>query len=167
MKDAMLLVVERPHQGDMVVDNMVKYMVGSPFVEKDEIIANGIRTNSVPHMIEDFYSVQGSVDMEHHRRLFHFVLTTKASRVMDEILEDGAEALLEYCAASGHQALLVPHYGSENDYSNHHWHAAVNPINSMTGQRMLDKYETFSAITEYLNQHTRSSWSWRIKKASE
>ena len=166
MKEATLLVVRKSHQGDSAVDNVVSYMVTSPFATLEEIMAFGVRTDSIAHMIEDFYSVQDLVDMDRHRRLFHFILTTRASRMVDVILEDGAEALLDYCAALGHQALLVPHYGSKGDYANNHWHAAINPVSYTTGQRMLDKYETFSEITAYLNQHTRSSWSWRIKKAS-
>lgn len=162
MKDAKLLVVEKPHQGDFTVRNMVMYMVESPFAEKEEILANGIRIDSTVHMIEDINVVQDSLNMSCHRRLFHMILTTRASRMMDTILEEGAQALQDYCAMLGHQVLLVPHYGSRNDCSNHHWHAAVNPINSMTGQRLLDKFETYNAITTYLNQHTRSSWTWQF-----
>ncbi len=162
MKDAKLLIVARPHQGDAALENVVRYMVNSPFAERQEIIANGVRTDSVVHMIEDFCTAQDPLDMERHRRVFHMILTTRTSRGADAILEDGAAALREYCALLGHQALLVPHYGSWGDCSNNHWHAAINPISYMTGQRLLDKFETYNAITTYLNQNTRSAWTWRF-----
>ena len=162
MKDAMILVVRRPHQGDSVIENVVRYMVNSPFSDWEEIMANGVRTDSIAHMIEDFYAVQDPLDMEQHRRVFHMILTTRTSRMMDTILEDGAMALRDYCALRGHQVLLVHHYGSASDCLNDHWHAAVNPISYATGQRLLDKFETFSAISAYLNQNTRSHWSWRF-----
>lgn len=162
MKEATLLVVRKPHQGDSAVDNVVKYMVTSPFATLEEIMAFGIRTDSIAHMIEDFYAVQDPLDMERHRRVFHMILTTRTSRVMDTILEDGAIALRDYCALLGHQVLLVPHDGSACDCFNHHWHAVINPISYMTGQRLLDKFETYHAITAYLNQNTRSAWSWKF-----
>lgn len=162
MKDAMLLVVARSHQGEAAIENVVRYMVNSPFAEREEIIANGVRTDSVTHMIEDFYAVQDPLNMEHHRRVFHMVLTTRTSHVTDTILEDGAVALRDYCVLLGYQVLLVPHYGSKDNYSNNHWHVAVNPISYITGRRMLDKFETYNAIAAYLNQNTRSHWTWRF-----
>lgn len=162
MKDATLLVVRKPHQGDSVIENVVKYMVGSPFADREEIIANDIRTDTITHMIEDFYAIQDPLNMERHRRVFHMILTTRASRMTDMILEEGAVALRDYCTMLGHQILLVPHYGSKDDYSNHHWHAAINPITYTVGQRLLDKFETYNTITTYLNQNTRSSWTWRF-----
>lgn len=162
MKNAMLLVVRKPHQGDSVIENVVKYMVESPFADREEIIANGIRTDTVAHMTEDFDAIQDPLNMERHRRVFHMILTTRTSQVMDTILEDGAITLLDYCALLGHQVLLVSHYGSASDCLNHHWHAAINPISYMTGQRLLDKFETYNTITMYLNQNTRSSWTWRF-----
>ena len=166
MKDGKILVIESPHQGDRVIENVVNYMVNSPFAERDEIISNAVRTDSVLHMIEDFYAVQSQSDMDRHRRLFHLILTTRASGMMDTILEDGALALRDHFALLGHQVLLVPHYGSEGDYKNHHWHAAVNTISYRTGRRLLDKYETFNALRDHLNQHTRSSWTWQCKQRS-
>ena len=163
MKDARFFVVAKPHQGNTAVDNVIRYMVDSPFTDRDEILSNGVRTDSTIHMIEDFYAVQKQSDMDDHRRLFHLLLTTRPSQIMYTILDSGALALRDYFAVLGHQVLLVPHYGSENSCNNYHWHVAVNTISYSTGMRLLDKYETFNAIKDYLNQNTRSSWAWQYK----
>lgn len=162
MKDATVLVVAKPHQGDSAVDNVVRYMVESPFADRDEILSNGIHIDSTQTMIEDFYRPQAPLDMDQHRRVFHMVLTTGNSKAKDDILENGANALLDYFAMLGHQVLLVPHYGSRDDFANHHYHAAINPISYKNGQRMLDKFETYNNIVAYLNQNTQSHWGWKF-----
>ena len=161
MKDAKLLVVGRPHQGNSAVDNVIRYVIASPFADTSEILSNQIRIDSLQHMIEDFYAVQAPLDMNEHRRVFHFVLTARDSHHKDAILMDGAQALLEYFSEIGHQALLVPHYGSEKNYANHHWHVVVNPISYINGQRLLDKFQTFSQMQEYLTRNTRAEWTWK------
>ena len=163
MKDAMIIVFQSQHWGNSVIENVLSYVLKSPFAETDEILSNGIRSDSLQHMIEDFYAVQDMRDMEQHRRVFHLAITTRNSKMMDTVMEDGAACLRNYCEMIGHQALLVPHYGSERHCMNHHWHIVINPISYITGQRLLDKYETFNNMTCYLNQNTRTSWTWKSK----
>lgn len=162
MREATLIVIRKPHQGDDVIDNLVYYTVGSVFAEPEEILTNHIRNDyDLDHMIEDFYSAQAPYNMKEHRRMFHFILTTRASKEMCRILEESAYALQEYFATTGHQAVLVPHEGSKKNALNYHYHVIVNPISYITGMRMQDQFGTYEAIVDYLNHHTYASWCWK------
>ena len=112
-------------------------------------------------MIEDFYSAQAPYNMENHRRMFHFILTTRTSQEMCRLLEESAYAMLEYLALIGHQAVIVPHSGSKKSALNYHCHVIVNPISYITGMRMQEQFATYEAIVAYLNYRTHASWCWK------
>lgn len=159
MKDAKLFVIKKPHQGETVAENLLNYMIGSVFADEEGIMTNEVSDTSLDEMLEDIYQVQSQKNMVNHRAMFHMVLSTRPSKVSQTILDAGAQAFLEYFSMLGHQVILVPHYGSENNCLNYHYHIAVNPI-SMNGYRLLDKWETYSNIVTHLNLHTRNEWTW-------
>lgn len=162
MRDAILIVIRKPHQGDTVINNLVYYAVDSIFADTEDILTNHVRNDGNPdHMIEDFYSAQAAYNMENHRRIFHFILTTRTSNDMCRILEEAAEKIMEYFDLLGHQALLVHHCGSKKDSLNYHSHVIVNPVSYKSGIRMQDQLATYEAIVAYLNQHTHASWCWK------
>lgn len=161
MKEATLFIVRKPHQGDTCVDNVLNYITSSPFADLDGIMTNEVCDDDLEQMIQDFYSVQEAVDMVNHRAMFHMVLSTRHSKVAQAVIDSGAAAILDYFTMLGHQVVLVPHDGSQGNCWNYHYHIAVNPI-SLSGKRLLDKYETYNNIRDYLNAHTRNSWSWRL-----
>lgn len=166
MKDATLFVVRKPHQGDSVVENLLSYILGSPFADIDEMLTNLYHSESFDSMVQEIYSVQEPYNMEHHRVMFHMVLSTRPSKVSQRILDEGAYAVLDYFNMLGHQAIIVPHDGSEGNCNNYHYHLIVNPLSATSKKRLLDKYETFNNIRDYLNCHTRSQWSWTYTKPS-
>ena len=159
MRDAKLFVIRKPHQGENVVENVLNYMIGSVFADQESIMTNEVSDTSFEEMLEDIYQVQSQKNMVNHRAMFHMVLSTRPSKVSQRILDGGAKTILDYFTILGHQVVIVPHDGSENNCLNYHYHIAVNPI-SMNGCRLLDKWETYSNIVAYLNQHTHNEWSW-------
>lgn len=159
MKDAKLFVIRKPHQGEDVVENVLNYMLDSVFADQESIMTNEVSDTSFEEMLEDIYQVQSQKNMVNHRAMFHMVLSTRPSKVSQRILDGGAKTILDYFTILGHQVVIVPHDGSENNCLNYHYHIAVNPI-SMNGCRLLDKWETYCNIVAYLNQHTHNEWSW-------
>jgi hypothetical protein len=162
MRDANLIVIRHQHQGDTVIENLLNYMVGSYFADDTEILTNNVRKDTFKHMVEDIYRVQDNLDMNNHRRMFHMVLSTRPSKISQTVLENGAYTLREYFNSIGHQAVFVPHYGSAKNMYNFHYHVAVNPICYIDNTRMIDKFETYNAITDYLNQNTINCWGWKF-----
>ena len=162
MKEANLIVIRHQHQGEIVVENLLNYMIGSYFADDTGILTNNVRQDTLEHMIEDMYRVQDNLNMENHRRMFHIVLSTRPSKVSQTVVENGAYTLLEYFKMLGHQAVFVPHYGSEKNINNFHYHVAVNPICYINGNRLLDKFETYNTFTEYLNLNTINRWGWKF-----
>lgn len=79
---------------------------------------------------------------------------------MESAVDEGAYALLDYFTELGHQVLIVPHNGSKNNMYNYHWHVVVNVKSYSTGLTLLDKYSTYNAIINYLNQSPHTHWSW-------
>ncbi len=161
MRECTLIIIRKPHQGDNVIENLTSYAVNSIFADVDEIQTSYVRNDCIDHMIEDFYQGQYGYDMDKHRRMFHFILTTRTSKDMCHILEESMYVLNEYFYKLGYQAVLVPHYGSAKDNLNYHCHVIVNPISLTTHIRMLDKFDTYNTIIDYLNQHTHSHWCWK------
>jgi len=161
MKDATIFVVRKQHQGYEVVENVLNYILDSPYADLDDIMSNGTSLESFDQMVADIYNIQGQVNMDHHRAMFHLILSTRPSKASQRIIENGAYALLDYFQLMGYQAVLVPHDGSQGHFKNYHCHIAVNPI-SFTGERMQDKFETFNHMRDYLNTHTCNTWSWRF-----
>lgn len=100
-------------------------------------------------IIEEYYRLQAPYNMTDHRRMFHFIFTTRTSKSMCTILEEGAYALQDYFSSIGYQAVMVLHSGSYNDALNYHYHILLNPI-STTGYRIQDKYQTYQDIVNYL-----------------
>ena len=163
MKEATLFVVQKPYQGHEVIENVLNYMVASQFADCDSILTNQVCNYDFNKMVQDFYSVQEPYNMLNHRILFHMVLSTRPSKVAQAVIDSGAEAVLDYFTMLGHQVVLVPHDGSKNSCKNYHYHIAVNPISYLPDRRRLvDKYETFNNIRNYLNQNTCNHWSWRF-----
>ena len=159
MKDARLFIIRKPHQGEFVVENVLTYMLDSPYADIEDVMTNEVSVDSFEHMLADIYQVQSQKSMVNHRAMFHMVLSTRPSKVSQTVLDNGAKILLDYFYQLGHQVVLIPHDGSKNNSMNYHYHIAVNPI-SMSGKRLLDKWETYNNIVAHLNQHTPNSWSW-------
>ena len=80
---------------------------------------------------------------------------------MQRTLDEAAKYFLGYMTMKGHQVLLVPHYGSEDNAYNYHWHAVVNVKSYSTGQTLLDKYTTYKAICDYLSKHQGIYWNYK------
>lgn len=159
MKNATLFVIRKPHQGDDVVENLLNYMIGSVFFDEEGMMTNAVSETSYDQMIADIYQVQSQKNMTAHRAMFHMVLSTRPSKTAQIVLDTGAAALVDYFTLLGHQVIVVPHYGSERNCLNYHYHIALNPI-SLDGKRLHDKWETYNNIVSYLEQHTRNTWSW-------
>ena len=159
MKDAKLFVIRKPHQGDLVVENVLKYILDSDYADIEGLMTNEVSDTSFEEMLEDIYGVQAKANMNNHRALFHMILSTRPSKYAQTILDIGAQVIVEYFQILGHQVVLIPHYGSKNNYLNYHYHIALNPI-SLDGKRLYDKWETFGNIVDYLNQNTFNTWSW-------
>lgn len=165
MKEATLLVIRKPYQGNEVIENVLNYMIASPFAELDNIMTNQVCNYDFNQMVQDFYRIQEPYNMQHHRILFHMVLSTRPSKVAQAVIDSGAEAVLDYFTTIGHQVVLVPHDGSKNSCENYHYHIAVNPISYLPDRRRLvDKFETFNSIRDYLNMYTCNSWSWQFTR---
>lgn len=165
MRQATLLVIKKDYKGDNAIDNVIGYALDSYFADLDEVMLHNIRSDSYDHIVEDFYNAQSSLDMTNRRRLFHFILTTPVSKDMQRTLYEGAEELLEYFESLGHQVIMVPHDSSKTNCLNYHWHIIVNSVSYITGQMLYDRYETYNAIINYLNQNPHTTWSWRYKNS--
>ena len=100
-------------------------------------------------------------ELDNHRRLFHMVLSARPSKRIQRTLDEAAEYFLEYMIMKGHQVLLVPHYGSEGNLYNYHWHAVVNIKSYSTGQTLLDKYTTYKEICDYLSERQGICWEYK------
>ena len=161
MKDATIFVVRKPHQGDYVIENLLNYIAGSVFADLDGMLTNLKHTDSFWSMLNEIYEVQEPFNMEKHRMMFHMVLSTRPSKVSQRILDEGAFAVLNYFDMLGHQVILIPHDGSENNCDNYHYHVIVNPVCSHSKKRLLDVYATYNHLRDYLNTYTRNVWSWR------
>lgn len=165
MEKATLVVIQKRHEGDDVIENVLSYTLSSIFADTDELLTNELCDYDLDRMIEEFYRVQEPYPyLDKHRRLFHFILSTQANKNMQRILDEGARALCDYFMQLGHQCLLVPHYGSEGNCDHYHWHAVVNVKSYLTGETLLDKFTTYQAIVNYLNQNPYTQWSWRYSK---
>jgi len=161
MKEATLIVIKNRHNGDNVIENALNYVLSSTFADTDEIMVNGISNNDYYQMIQDFYSVQEPYTaLKTHRRVFHMILTTRVSKGMQQNLDEGAEAFLEFMKIHGYQVLLVPHYGSQTNAEHYHWHAVVNVKSYLTGKTLLDKYGEFKLICDFMNQQPYTHWKY-------
>ena len=165
MEKATLIVIQKRHNGDDVIENVLNYTLNSVFADVEEMMTNELCDYDLDKMIEQFYQVQEPYEcLKSHRRLFHFLLTTRVSKNMARTLDEGAVALYDYCVQKGHQCLLVPHYGSQQNHNHYHWHAVVNVKSYMTGETLLDKYTTYQEIVNYLNQSPYVQWGWKYRK---
>lgn len=164
MRQAKLLVINKDYKGDTAIDNVIGYALDSYFADLDEVMLHNLRFDSFENIVEDFYNAQSSLDMSNRRRLFHFIITTPASKDMYRTLDEGAEQLLDYFETIGHQVIMVPHDSSKNNCLNYHWHIIVNSISYLTCQMLYDTYETYNSIINYLNQNPYTVWSLSYKK---
>ena len=160
MKQAKLIVVKKNYVGDSAIENVLGYVIDSYFADLDEIITHHVRYDTYEHMIEDFYLTQASRDMNDHRRLFHFVLSTPVSKTMCRTLDEGTRDLLDFFEELGHQVVAVPHDASANNCLHYHWHIIANSVSYKTGKLLYDRYETYNAIIDYLNQSPHTNWNW-------
>ncbi|MEE1077247.1 MAG: relaxase/mobilization nuclease domain-containing protein [Acutalibacteraceae bacterium] len=158
---ASVIIIRNRHNGDTVIENVLNYVLSSPFAELDEVMVNGL-TLDYYKMVEEFYEVQKPYsELDSHRRLFHMVLSARHSKHMKRTLDEAAKYFLGYMTMKGHQVLLVPHYGSEDNAYNYHWHAVVNVKSYSTGQTLLDKYTTYKGICDYLSKHQGIYWNYK------
>ena len=142
--EASLIIIRNRHNGDTVIENVLNYVLSSPFAELDEVMVNGL-TLDYYKMVEEFYEVQKPYsELDSHRRLFHMVLSARPSKHIQITLDEAAKYFLGYMTMKGHQVLLVPHYGSEDNAYNYHWHAVVNVKSYSTGKTLLDIIYFFS-----------------------
>ena len=162
MRKAKVVVVRNSYKSSDAVSNVLRYMVNSPFSDTEEILSNHVRTDSIENMINDFEEGQKESDLEGHRRLFHYILTTRPSNVQQQVLYDGAENLCDYYEELGHRAVFVFHCGSEHNNTNMHCHVAVNPVSYKTGKRLYDKRETYNGMIRYLNEYSDNDWDWTV-----
>ena len=160
--EASLIIIRNKHDGDTVIENVLNYVLSSPFAELDEVMVNGISDNDYYQMVQDFYSVQEPYTaLKSHRRIFHMILSMRPCKNMQRNLDEGAEAFLEFMKIQGHQVLLVPHYGSKTNYAHYHWHAVVNVKSYSTGQTLLDKYTTYKEICDFLSECQGVYWDYK------
>ena len=159
-----LFIIQNRHNGDNVIENVLNYVISSPFAELDEAMAHGL-TMDYYQMINEFYQVQEPYrELEKHRRIFHMVLSMRPCNNMQKILNEGAENFLNYMALNGHQVLLVPHYGSKGNAYNYHWHAVVNVKSYSSGDTLYDKYATYKKICDYLIECQGIQWDYKYHK---
>lgn len=88
MKKGTLLVVRKPYQGDTVIQNTLNYAIGSLFADEEDILTSHIdNEDDSDQIIEEYYRLQAPYNMTDHRRMFHFILTTRTSKSMCTILK--------------------------------------------------------------------------------
>lgn len=63
MKEATLLVIRKPYQGNEVIENVLNYMIASPFAELDNIMTNQVCNYDFNQMVQDFYRIQEPYNM--------------------------------------------------------------------------------------------------------
>ena len=81
MKKGTLLVVRKPYQGDTVIQNTLNYAIGSLFADEEDILTSYIvNGDDSDQIIEEYYRLQAPYNMTDHRRMFHFILTTRTSK---------------------------------------------------------------------------------------
>ena len=154
MKQAKLIVVKKNYIGDNAIENVLGYAIDSYFADINEMMTHHVRHDTYNHMVEDFYLTQASRDMNDHRRLFHFVLSTPVSKSMYRTLDEGARDLLDFFEELGHQVVAVPHDSSSNNCLHYHWHIIANSVSYKTGNLLYDRYETY-------NHNNRcTEWKW-------
>lgn len=164
MRMATMFIIKHIYRDDDAIRTVLNYAIDSRFAIDNKIIYNNLRVDSFEHMVEDFKSTQQPYAyLMHHRKLFHFVLTTTNHKTKERTLDEGAYALATYFEQKGHQFLMVPHYASVSNPEHYHWHVVVNVKSYITGLTMLDKYSTYSAIIQYLNQNPYTKWSYRYR----
>ena len=161
-KEALMIIINNIHNGDTVIENVLNYVLASPFAEIDRMLVNKLSTDSFDHMVQDFYKTQEPYKaLEKHRRLLHIILTTGISKGMEQTLDEAAQYLLDYCIQKGHQVLLVPHYAGSTNAELYHWHAVINIKSYINGKTLYDKFSTYKEICDYLNQSPYTHWKYR------
>ena len=159
--EATLLVIQNRHNGDTVIENVLNYVISSPFADLNEVMAYGL-TLDYYKMIQEFYQVQEPYrELEKHRRIFHMVLSARPSKHIQRTLDEGAKYFLDYMIMKGHQVLLVPHDGSRTNCNNYHWHAVVNVKSYLTGETLYDRFATYKEICDYLIQNQNIHWDYK------
>lgn len=165
-KKATLLVMQKRYEGDCSIDNVINYACNSIHADLDNILTNEISDCDINQMICDFYRIQEPYPcLEKHRRLFHIILTARYSKGIERNLNEGAYALYDYLVTSGHQCLMVPHVGSDHNDCHYHYHVIINVKSYTDGTTMLDKYTTYQAMIDYMNNHPISGLytQWNYK----
>jgi hypothetical protein len=168
MRQATLLVIRKPYQGEKVIDNLVKYSLCSYYACPDETMYSNLTESVVSELlVEEFNGLQKDYAMTDVRRAFHLILTTPNSKKMNDILDEGAYFLQNYFERQGYQALFIFHQGSDGHYFNHHYHVIVNPI-TIYGQVIPDNMNTYNAMVNWLKQRaTKAQWRLKTKRPKE
>ncbi|MEE0059314.1 MAG: hypothetical protein UE295_00650 [Acutalibacteraceae bacterium] len=60
-----------------------------------------------------------------------------------------------------HQVMLAPHYGSEGNAFNYHWHAVVNVKSYSTEKTLYDQCSTYKEICGCLSEHQGVYWNYK------
>ena len=112
MKKGLILVMKKRYDGNTAIDNVLRYILSSPFADLENIMAVNLSTDNFDNILKEFYDVQEPYKIENHRRLMHVVLTTRANKFMEQDTLAGAFKIMEYFEHLGYQVLAVPHLGS-------------------------------------------------------
>jgi hypothetical protein len=165
MRKGNLFVINKKYTEMYAIDNVIGYAIDSYFTEHDDILYSLVNTDCYQNLIKDFYNTHNVLNKEVKRKMFHFILSTPIARDMERTLSEGANAVKEYFEYYGHQSVLVPHFASNHNCYNYHWHVIVNSVSCTTRNVLQDLYETYNAIINYLNQNTCTEWSWSYKQS--
>ena len=161
MKKGLILVMNKRYDGNTAIENVLNYVLSSPFADYENIMSANLKIENFDSILREFHEVQQPYNIENHRRLMHFVITTSANKFMEQDTINAALMLLDYFDRLGHQVLAVPHFGSKSNVLNYHIHAIVNIKSFSSGKTLLDKYSTYNDIRDYLNQNPYVHWTWK------
>ena len=165
MRKGKLFVINKKYTELQAIDNVIGYAIDSYFAEHDDILYSLVNNGCYQDIIEDFSKTHNVLESPVKRKIFHFILSTPIAKDMERTLLEGANVLKAYFEYYGHQAVLVPHFSSENNCNNYHWHIVVNTVSITTGDVLQDRYETYNSIISFLNQNTGTEWSWSYKQS--
>lgn len=168
MRKATLLVIKHIYRDEDAIQTVLRYAMDSRFAIFNKILASGVRTDCFDSIVEDFYNVQEPYKcLKHHRKLFHFVLTTTNHATRERTLDEGAYSLAALLESLGHQFVMVPHSASITNPEHYHWHVVINVKSYTTGVTMLDRYTTYGMILKHLNNNPYTKWTWMYRYDNE
>lgn len=168
MRKGNLLVIKHIYRDDDAISTVIRYAMDSRFLDGNKLYASGVRTDTFNHIVEDFKAVQEPYSyLKHHRKLFHFVLTTTNHATKERTIEEGAFALAALFESLGHQYVFTIHKRGETNPDHYHAHFVVNVKSYTTGKTMMDKFTTYGMILQHLNNNPYTKWSWMYRYDNE